>query len=331
MQQASPHQQQQQNSAASSAVDYSNGSGGSSSSGGRLDGGGDASVIGSSYMPVYCLPQPSHTVTSSDVYHHQQHQYQPQLDDGHPLKLRMQEQVDAGVSCSTATVTTPEVISMLKPDFADAPNQSIYMDDKMGQEPGGGGVMRDLSKPSSDLKFSMETAHCSSINQQQQSPLFQQIPLQSFGIHDERVGAALSNVSGTVHHLGYGDLHATTALLPQHQIIGGGGGGGIKAEPPPMMVGGSPPVSPIDMDHQEAIKSERKRMRNRIAAHKCRRRKLERISKLEDKVASLKNHNAELNSNINMLKQQVTDLKAKVLDHVNQGCEILLDRSQILM
>lgn len=329
MQQASP-QQQQQNSAASSAVDYSNGSGGSSSSGGRLDG-GDASVIGSSYMPVYCLPQPSHTVTSSDVYHHQ-HQYQ--LDDQHPLKLRMQEQVvEAGVSCSTAPVTTPEVISMLKPDFADAANQPLYMDEKMGQqEPGGGGsVMRDLSKPSSDLKFGMETAHCSSINQQQQSPLFQQIPLQSFGIHDDRVGAALSNVSGTVHHLGYGDLHATTALLPQHQIIGGGSGGGIKAEPPPMMVGGSPPVSPIDMDHQEAIKSERKRMRNRIAAHKCRRRKLERISKLEDKVASLKNHNAELNSNINMLKQQVTDLKAKVLDHVNQGCEILLDRSQILM
>merc|ERR1712018_1115009 len=47
-------------------------------------------------------------------------------------------------------------------------------------------------------------------------------------------------------------------------------------------------VSPIDMETQEKIKLERKRLRNRQAAAKCRKRKLERISLLDDRVAQLK-------------------------------------------
>merc|ERR1712020_439901 len=43
-------------------------------------------------------------------------------------------------------------------------------------------------------------------------------------------------------------------------------------------------VSPIDMESQERIKLERKRLRNRLAASKCRKRKLERISQLDDRV-----------------------------------------------
>merc|ERR1711997_1284314 len=45
---------------------------------------------------------------------------------------------------------------------------------------------------------------------------------------------------------------------------------------------------PINMESQEKIKLERKRMRNRMAASKCRKRKLERISQLESKVKDLK-------------------------------------------
>ncbi|XP_075854310.1 transcription factor JunB isoform X1 [Microcebus murinus] len=45
----------------------------------------------------------------------------------------------------------------------------------------------------------------------------------------------------------------------------------------------TPPVSPINMEDQERIKVERKRLRNRLAATKCRKRKLERIARLEDK------------------------------------------------
>lgn len=330
----------------SSAVDYSNGATtANNGSNGRLDVVGNVennSCSQSSYMPAYCLAPPSHTVTSvSDVYQ-QQNVYQNQqlIDvDSSNLKLRMQQ--DSGSSTGT-TVTTPEVISMLKnPDFDGAISTSttagnmLYDNDKVLDQVG---IMRDLVKPvtcsSSDpmkQNFNMDAAHCSSVNPASVAgQVFPQhlgsLQKDYFSIHDqqERVGGA------TVHHMGHPDLHYPALQMPgtlQHnQMIVP-----VKSEPPQGMMGGSPPVSPIDMDHQEAIKSERKRMRNRIAAHKCRRRKLERISKLEDKVATLKNHNQELNNNINMLKQQVTDLKAKVLDHVNQGCEIIIDQRQLIM
>ncbi|XP_038628474.1 transcription factor jun-D [Tachyglossus aculeatus] len=87
--------------------------------------------------------------------------------------------------------------------------------------------------------------------------------------------------------------------------------------------GESPPLSPIDMDTQERIKAERKRLRNRIAASKCRKRKLERISRLEEKVKSLKSQNTELASTANLLREQVAQLKQKVLSHVNSGCQLL--------
>ncbi|KAM4809012.1 transcription factor JunD [Rhinophrynus dorsalis] len=92
--------------------------------------------------------------------------------------------------------------------------------------------------------------------------------------------------------------------------------------------GDSPPMSPIDMDTQERIKAERKRLRNRIAASKCRKRKLERISRLEDKVKSLKTQNTELASTANLLREQVAQLKQKVMSHVNSGCQLLPQQVQ---
>ncbi|EFX77063.1 hypothetical protein DAPPUDRAFT_306002 [Daphnia pulex] len=86
----------------------------------------------------------------------------------------------------------------------------------------------------------------------------------------------------------------------------------------------SPPMSPIDMEDQERIKLERKRQRNRIAASKCRRRKLERIAKLEDKVKILKNDNSELGTVVVKLRQQVCGLKEQVMEHINCGCQIML-------
>lgn len=93
--------------------------------------------------------------------------------------------------------------------------------------------------------------------------------------------------------------------------------------------GESPPLSPIDMDSQERIKAERKRLRNRIAASKCRRRKLERISRLEDKVKTLKSHNTDLASTASLLRDQVAQLKQKVLTHVNSGCQLLPHEVQV--
>ncbi len=87
---------------------------------------------------------------------------------------------------------------------------------------------------------------------------------------------------------------------------------------------GASSVSPIDMASQEKIKLERKRLRNRVAASKCRKRKLERISQLDDRVSALKGENAELAAVVKKLKAAVCDLKQEVMQHVNSGCEILI-------
>ncbi|XP_037828566.1 transcription factor AP-1 [Lucilia sericata] len=84
----------------------------------------------------------------------------------------------------------------------------------------------------------------------------------------------------------------------------------------------SPPVSPIDMETQEKIKLERKRQRNRVAASKCRKRKLERISKLEEKVKILKGENTDLGSIVKNLKEHVAQLKQQVIEHIESGCSI---------
>lgn len=98
----------------------------------------------------------------------------------------------------------------------------------------------------------------------------------------------------------------------------------IKDEPQTVpSVSSSPPMSPIDMENQERIKLERKRQRNRVAASKCRRRKLERISRLEDKVKLLKGENSELSAVVHRLKDHVCRLKEQVLAHVQSGCQIM--------
>ncbi|XP_075688815.1 transcription factor Jun [Rhinoderma darwinii] len=122
--------------------------------------------------------------------------------------------------------------------------------------------------------------------------------------------------------MGFASPHHTSPPIPiQHPRLQA-----LKEEPQivPEMPGESPPLSPIDMESQERIKAERKRMRNRIAASKCRKRKLERIARLEDKVKNLKSQNSDLASTANMLREQVAQLKQKVMNHVNSGCQLML-------
>ena len=78
----------------------------------------------------------------------------------------------------------------------------------------------------------------------------------------------------------------------------------------------------VNLDDQEKMKLERKRLRNRIAASKCRKRKLEKIAKLEDKVKMIKNENSELNMAISSLRQHVMQLKQDLITHANHGCQI---------
>lgn len=124
------------------------------------------------------------------------------------------------------------------------------------------------------------------------------------------------------HHHNHMDLQLAGAQQPQqHQRLHA-----LKEEPQtvPEMSGDTPPLSPIDMESQERIKAERKRMRNRVAASKCRKRKLERISRLEDRVKNLKSQNTELVSSANVLRDELALLKQKVMDHVNSGCQLIL-------
>lgn len=95
---------------------------------------------------------------------------------------------------------------------------------------------------------------------------------------------------------------------------------------PSITTTGSSPLStvPIDLHKQEIVKFERKKHRNRVAASKCRKRKLERESTLQETVDSLKTKNTELCEMAATLRQQVCELKLRVMDHVKSGCEVLL-------
>ena len=73
---------------------------------------------------------------------------------------------------------------------------------------------------------------------------------------------------------------------------------------------------------QDKIKQERKRLRNRIAATKCRKRKLEKISTLEDQVNELKKSNSDLSERKHQLREQIAHLKEKMMVHLKHGCQV---------
>lgn len=105
----------------------------------------------------------------------------------------------------------------------------------------------------------------------------------------------------------------------------------MKEEPQTVpCLSSSPPLSPINMESQERIKLERKRARNRVAARKCRTRKLERISRLEERVQDLKGQNGELLNTATSLREQVMKLKQQIVDHVSSGCQIMVTQNLTL-
>merc|ERR1712110_452035 len=93
-----------------------------------------------------------------------------------------------------------------------------------------------------------------------------------------------------------------------HLSLSGSDYGSEGMKSPPMNTSG---MSPIDMETQEKIKLDRKRQR-----------KLERISQLDDRVAGLKNENADLAAVVKKMKAGVALLKQEVIEHVNSGCDI---------
>jgi len=71
-------------------------------------------------------------------------------------------------------------------------------------------------------------------------------------------------------------------------------------------------------DH-ERYKLEKKRERNRIAATKCRMRKMERISQLDGQVAELQMENQRLGAEGHQLRQEVDRLRARLDQHLASG------------
>lgn len=140
-----------------------------------------------------------------------------------------------------------------------------------------------------------------------------------------------TTLNGYGHALSY---PTDTAQFPPAVHVSPQPGAALRLKDEPQTVpdtqsfGDSPPLSPIDMDNQERIKAERKKLRNRIAASKCRKRKLERISRLEDKVKTLKTQNTELASTASVLREQVAQLKQKVMSHVSSGCQLMPNQVQ---
>eukprot|EP00092_Neocalanus_flemingeri_P005867 GFUD01006315.1.p1 GENE.GFUD01006315.1~~GFUD01006315.1.p1 ORF type:complete len:204 (-),score=64.74 GFUD01006315.1:90-701(-) len=69
----------------------------------------------------------------------------------------------------------------------------------------------------------------------------------------------------------------------------------------------------------EKYKLERKRERNRIAATKCRMRKMERISQLDTEVGQLKEQNLQLAKEGDSLRGELRQLKNTLEKHIDSG------------
>lgn len=87
-------------------------------------------------------------------------------------------------------------------------------------------------------------------------------------------------------------------------------------------VSGSSPK--VDMDEQDQWRLERKRAKNRVAAARCQMRKVERITRLQDKVQELRDNNARLAQTVVELKGHVSTLRKQILMHTERGCRMMI-------
>lgn len=83
------------------------------------------------------------------------------------------------------------------------------------------------------------------------------------------------------------------------------------------------PIVPVDLEKQEEEKTERKRERNRIAATKCRKRKIQRINVLEDEVKVLNEKLSDQMNTKRKLRIEIDELRNRIRAHVKQGCKNL--------
>ncbi|KAM6902398.1 junE proto-oncogene, AP-1 transcription factor subunit [Xenentodon cancila] len=192
--------------------------------------------------------------------------------------------------------------------FADGFVKALADLHKQNQLVGGGHM-----SPSSSSTVSLQASYQRNLMTSGDMPVYTN--LSSYNPGQIPYSAGQMAFSGGSGHGGSG--------APQHHSRGLDAPQTVPEVPHPPGDPTSPPsLSPIDLETQERIKAERKKLRNRIAASKCRKRKLERISRLEEKVKVLKSQNSDLASTAAMLREQVAQLKHKVMSHVTNGCQI---------
>lgn len=76
-------------------------------------------------------------------------------------------------------------------------------------------------------------------------------------------------------------------------------------------------MSPADDADEERVRLERKRARNRLAAMRCRNRKLERIEQLQSQADRLRAANVKLANEVKQLRETVNRLRQDVLLHAD--------------
>ena len=79
-------------------------------------------------------------------------------------------------------------------------------------------------------------------------------------------------------------------------------------------------VRPMNFSVQDFVKTQRKRRKNRLAAWKCRQKKLIRESCLESKVEELCYQNAKLLEELERLKKKRRALEESFVQHASSGC-----------
>ncbi|XP_042365888.1 junE proto-oncogene, AP-1 transcription factor subunit [Plectropomus leopardus] len=192
--------------------------------------------------------------------------------------------------------------------FADGFVKALADLHKQNQLVGGGPM-----SPSSSSTVSLQTSYQRNLMSGGDMPVYTNLSSYNPGQMTYPGGQMAYGSSSSHGNSGASQPHARGLDAPQT----------VPEVPHPSGDPTSPPsLSPIDLETQERIKAERKKLRNRIAASKCRKRKLERISRLEEKVKVLKNQNSDLASTAAMLREQVAQLKQKVMSHVTNGCQI---------
>jgi len=82
-------------------------------------------------------------------------------------------------------------------------------------------------------------------------------------------------------------------------------------------------INPIDMDHQERKKQERKRERNRIAAAKCRERKMTKINTLENEVKQMQTQIKNYTIERDYYKNRCTRIVEMVNEYIKKGDKVV--------